>query len=244
MADPAIGHADQVRKLFDAKAATWSAKYAPNGRLADRLARLADAVGYHASVGSRVLDLGCGTGELARHMAAAGLRVTGCDISAEMLGHAAAGQAGAAVEWVHLAPAWRTLPFEATTFDAIVASSVLEYLDSPGAVVNECARVLRSGGVMLCTVPNPTHPIRWVEWVVALGARVTVLHSSGWGWPRLDQHLTYLTTSRQRHSTGWWCALAARAGLATVRPSTYPPEHSPLSLLTFQRPVDNLEAGR
>jgi predicted TPR repeat methyltransferase len=55
----------QVRKLFDAKAATWSAKYAPGERLTGRLAELARAVEEQTRTGTRVLDLGCGTGEAA-----------------------------------------------------------------------------------------------------------------------------------------------------------------------------------
>ena len=93
-----------MRLLFDAKAGSWAAKYAPQGRLAGRLTQLAYAVGYHVPAGGRVLDLGCGTGELARQLAAAGLRVTGCDISANMLSQAAAADPDGAAEWVPLRP--------------------------------------------------------------------------------------------------------------------------------------------
>ena len=105
-----------------------------------------------------MLDLGCGTGELARHLAGAGLRVTGCDISANMLGQAAAADPAGAAEWIQLDPDWRTLPFATASFDAVVAASVLEYVGSPAAVLRECARVLRPGGVLLCTVPDPRAP--------------------------------------------------------------------------------------
>jgi SAM-dependent methyltransferase len=45
-----------------------------------------------------LLDLGCGTGQLARHFLAAGYHVTGLDLSAEMLAHAAGNNAAAVVE--------------------------------------------------------------------------------------------------------------------------------------------------
>lgn len=235
MTDQDMAHTEKVRQLFDAKADSWAAKYAPQGRLADRLTQLADAVGYHVPAGGRLLDLGCGTGELARQLAASGLRVAGCDISANMLSQAAADSAGA-VEWVPLPPGWQALPFAAASFDAVVAASVLEYVDSPAAVLSECARILRPGGVMLCTVPDLAHPVRWLEWAAGTIARLPAVQAASTTWPRLGRYLTYLRISRHRRSAGWWRAVAAQAGLVTV-PFPGRAERSPLRRFTFQRPI-------
>lgn len=238
MTDQALAHPAQVQQLFDEKAATWPAKYAAHGRLTHRLTQLADAAAYHVSAGGRVLDLGCGSGELSHHLAAAGLRVTGCDISPNMLARAAASDPAATVEFIRLAPDWRTLPFGAATFDAVVAASVLEYVGSPGAVLRECARVLRPGGGMLCTVPNPTHPVRWLEWLAGRAARLPAARTAGRNWPRLGRYVTYLRISRQRRPAGWWSAAAARAGMFTVPQPVGAAGHSPLRLLTFELPAD------
>jgi SAM-dependent methyltransferase len=139
------GQAGEVLRLFESMAAGWAANYAPDGPLVGRLADLSAAVGWYARTGSRVLDLGCGTGELARALAAAGLRVTGCDISPQMLLRAARDRDGCA-GWVRLEPDWRRLPFASAAFDVVVAASVLEYVAEPAAVLRECARVLRPGG--------------------------------------------------------------------------------------------------
>jgi SAM-dependent methyltransferase len=234
VADRAADTAVQVRQLFDTKAAAWPSKYAPDGRLAGRLTRLARAVTYFVPACGSVLDLGCGTGELAAATAAAGMRVTGCDISPEMLRRAAT-EMSHSVGWVHLDPGWRVLPFRAGTFDAVVASSVLEYVDDPTAVLRECRRVLRPGGIVLCTVPDPRHPVRWLEWLIDTVAREPVVQVAARRWPRLDSYLTYLRISRQRHSSRWWHAAAARANLLDIRYRFDSAERSTLRLLTFQR---------
>src|ERR1019366_6238762 len=123
-----------------AKAATWPAKYAPEGSLTGRLAQFAEGLADQVAAGGRVLDLGCGTGNLARAADAAGLRGTACDISPEMLRRATAGDRGGAVDWVSLEPRWARLPFESAAFDAVVAASVLEYVERPIVVLRECAR--------------------------------------------------------------------------------------------------------
>ncbi len=202
---------DLVQRLFDAKAATWPDKYAPGGPLTGRLAALAEAVLRYAPPGARVLDLGCGTGNLAGHLARAGMRTVGCDISGPMLAGAARQDTHAS--WVQLSPGWRRLPFAAAAFDAVVASSVLEYTSDPVAVLSECTRVLRPGGVAVCTVPDLRHPARWLEWLAWITGRGNAGHALGRRWPRWEAYRTYLRASRQRHRARWWVARARRVGL-------------------------------
>lgn len=232
-----LPRSDRVSQLFDAKAATWSAKYAPDGSLTSRLAGLTEALRGQLPPGGRLLDLGCGTGELARAAAAAGLRVTACDIAAEMLRRAAEHDPAGAVEWVRLEPGWRTLPFGAADFDAVVAASVLEYVDDPAAVLAECARVVLPGGIVLCTVPDLRNPVRWLEWALGQVARAPLAAKAARCWPRTDSYLVYLRISRQRHPAAWWHGAAARVGLLPVPTGAGAGDQAPLRLLMFRRPA-------
>ena len=259
-------HADQVRALFDAKAARWPAKYAAGGRLAERLVQFARAVGELAPPGGELLDLGCGSGELARHLAASGYRVTGCDIAPTMLRQAEMADERNTVRWVRLEPGWQALPFAEGSLGAVVSASVLEYVPDPGVVLAECARVLRPGGVLVCTVPDVTHPVRWLEWPLRLVASTSLATAAqktpGGTTPRtprgpraaarwhkppsyraaaLRQYLAYLRASRQRRRAGWWRATARRAGLEPVPVARTP--RAPLRLLVFVLP-GGTPAGR
>jgi SAM-dependent methyltransferase len=230
--------AREVLSLFDAKAAGWSAKYAVDGPLAGRLARLAAAVSAAAPAVDRVLDLGCGTGELAQALAAAGFGVTGGDISREMLSRAAARDSisipeGGGPAWVQLAPGWRTLPFASGAFGAVVASSVLEYVPDPAGVLRECARVTRPSGAILYTVPDLRHPVRWAEWPAARLAEVLFI-PNGASHSRWHSYYAYLRASRQRHRLSWWRAISAQAGLVSLNVAA--DNRSALRLLAFRRP--------
>lgn len=99
-----------------------------------------------------VLDAGCGTGIVTRRIAAAlpGTRVTGADLTDAMARRAAGRLPGAVVR-----ADCRRLPFPDGVFDAVTGVWLLHLLDGPAAVravVGECARVLRPGGVFVTTV--------------------------------------------------------------------------------------------
>ncbi|MFJ9894746.1 class I SAM-dependent methyltransferase [Streptomyces sp. NPDC091280] len=118
-----------------------------------RAAAAAEAVlGLVPQDARALLDVACGTGIVTRRLAAArpGLRVTGLDAAPAMARTAATRLPGA----VLLADS-RRLPFPDGVFDAVTTVWLLHLVAGPedaGAIVAECARVLRPGGVYITTV--------------------------------------------------------------------------------------------
>ncbi|MFJ3393986.1 class I SAM-dependent methyltransferase [Leifsonia aquatica] len=98
---------------------------------------------------ARVCDLGCGTGSLSLLVAAAGLDVTGLDISTRMLGIARekAAAAGVDVDFVHGDAADPPLP--AASFDAVLSRHVLWSFSDPDAVLARWVALLRPGGRLI-----------------------------------------------------------------------------------------------
>ncbi|MFF4347110.1 class I SAM-dependent methyltransferase [Streptomyces sp. NPDC001530] len=118
-----------------------------------RAAAAADAVLALVPEGARdLLDVACGTGIVTRRLAAGrpAMRVIGADAAPRMTRMAAERIPDAVV----LADS-RRLPFPAGAFDAVTSVWLLHLVAGPEdvrAIVAECARVLRPGGVYVTTV--------------------------------------------------------------------------------------------
>jgi demethylmenaquinone methyltransferase / 2-methoxy-6-polyprenyl-1,4-benzoquinol methylase len=94
--------------------------------------------------GRRILDVATGTGMVAAQLARRGASVVGLDQSEAMLGEARARFSGAPVELV--VGEAEALPFDDASFDDLSFTYLLRYVDDPGAVLSELARVVRPGG--------------------------------------------------------------------------------------------------
>ena len=118
--------------------------------------------------GARLLDVGCGTGDLLRRLGGR-FECTGCDPAEEMLQRART--ANPAAELV-IGQA-EALPFGDGAFDVALCIEVVRYLDDPRPALRELARALRPEGLALVTFA-PLATTSLYPLVNAVTARVRV----------------------------------------------------------------------
>lgn len=134
---------DEYRKLAEVEDRMWYFR-ALNRRIAHWLVR-------ELPPGpAKVLDAGCGTGGLIKHLRAAQVdwRLTGLDFSPRACELARLRTNVEIVEGSITA-----LPFADASFDAVVSADVVCQVEDGAQALREFARVLRPGGVMLVNVP-------------------------------------------------------------------------------------------
>ena len=134
----------------------------------------------NAIPGAWVLDVGTGTGLVARELAARNLRVVGLDQSPAMIrrGAVAVREAGLDERVRLVLGQGQALPFAEETFDSVTFTYLLRYVDDPGATLAELARVIRPGGVMASLeFHEPRDPWLHAGWLAYVRA---VLPAAGW----------------------------------------------------------------
>jgi demethylmenaquinone methyltransferase / 2-methoxy-6-polyprenyl-1,4-benzoquinol methylase len=201
----------QVRAMFDRIAGVYDRmnRVMTAGLDATWRSRAVDLAGI--GPGARVLDVACGTGDLALEAASRGASVVGLDFSSEML--RLAREKSAAVEWVEGSAL--ALPFGDDAFDAAtVGFGARNFADLERGVA-EMVRVVKPGGrVVILEITTPQKPPLstffgiWFDRIVPALGRVA-------GDP--DAY-TYLPSSVKRFPAPEALAgVLARAGTERVR---------------------------
>ena len=104
---------------------------------------------------AKILDIGCGNGNISLALGALGFEVLGIDIDPKSIQLAASRNSFPNVSFQVLAA--DSIALEGV-YDAIICSEVLEHLAEPELLSNNIYRILRPGGVLVATVPNGFGP--------------------------------------------------------------------------------------
>ncbi len=143
----------------------------------------------------RVLDVATGPAGIALAVAArTGAQVVGVDLNEPMLraGVANVERAGRRGQMGLAVASADQLPFGDESFDAVIFSYLLRYVDDPAATVAELARCLRPGGTLASLdFYVPPHPVWHASWQLYTRAVLPVLGglTGGPAWLRVGQFL-------------------------------------------------------
>jgi demethylmenaquinone methyltransferase/2-methoxy-6-polyprenyl-1,4-benzoquinol methylase len=125
--------------------------------------------------GGHVLDVATGTGLVAAELLRRGFKVTGVDLSPEMLA-VAHRRFGDDVQLINASA--EALPLASESFDHLTVTHVLRYVADPGATLAELVRVVRPGGFVasleLAVPRGPARPLwdLYVRTVLPLAGRI------------------------------------------------------------------------
>ena len=128
----------------------------------EKLHHLPRLVPFDQFRGQRVLEVGCGAGTDLVRFARHGANVVGVDIAPSSIALAAQNFALEKLPARLVAADGEALPFGERSFDLVYAHGVVQYTTDDRALVRECRRVLRPGGMAVFQVYNR------ISWLNAL----------------------------------------------------------------------------
>ena len=130
----------------------------------DRYREIASAIADEVPAGSRLLDVGCGPGEVLNRLAtlAPGIETTGLDVDEAMIDRAERKAARTVARGARTRPSFvvadvATMPFPDASFDVVVSSYAVHHWPDRHAGLAEMMRVLRPGGRAIVWDIAPPH---------------------------------------------------------------------------------------
>jgi SAM-dependent methyltransferase len=152
--------------------------------------------------GKRVLDLGCGVGQLARYLAEQGAaEVVAVDVSERMLEVARRDWAHRRV--THVRESMEGAAFPEGRFEIVVSSLAFHYVEDYAGLVRRIARWLTPGGVLVFSTEHPIYTARASEagWVIGGEGKRVGWAIDGYGEEGAREHRWFVEGVRRYHRT-------------------------------------------
>lgn len=147
--------------VWEEHARWWQAEFT-GGADVEYTEQLLPLAARHMAGAGRVLDVGCGEGQIARLAVEGGARrVVGVDASAAQIAEARRRGGGA----TYARGAATSLPVATGSFDVVVSCLVLEHVEDLDGALDEVTRVLRPGGRLVLFVNHPMFQTPGSGWI-------------------------------------------------------------------------------
>jgi ubiquinone/menaquinone biosynthesis C-methylase UbiE len=162
--------------------------------LQDRSARIQlEGISFR---GMRVLDVGCGTGALAQVAFENGAQGVVCgDISAFMLKEAMKKESAENVDYSFCQLDAEGLPYEESSFDAVISGMTFGTLPNQRLTVDEMIRVTKPGGLVCVGAHGPEHYWEAIDATLrCINKRYVLGYRFEW-WPRDEKYIRGLLES-------------------------------------------------
>lgn len=149
----------------------------------------------------KILDVGCGAGILSEAIARLGGQVTGLDVSSELITrarqHAELTSTGSFPTYIA-----STIEEHAeqnpNSYDAVVASEVVEHVTNKESFVKSCISALKPGGSLIMTTPNRT----WAAWLGGIIFAEYILNAIPRGTHHYEKFITPTELSNMIEKNG------------------------------------------
>ncbi len=166
-----------------------------------RLAKMIRPLTKTLKPGDRILEVGCGSGQLAIYLQQLGFEVEVTDISQEVLSE---------IEKLHNIRGYcgdlKNISFEESPYNAVIFNNVLEHLVDPKGNLEIATNLLIEGGVLFIEVPN-------------IASFQFIIFQQKWFPLQLPQHLFHFSPASLQKVT-------KNAGLEAAWLSTFSPRVS------------------
>ena len=134
-----------------------------------RLEFIYNTVSEKIPTGGKILEIGCGIGNISRQLGHYGYFVTGIDSDPVSVDYANSKNTKSNIRFLNVNA--EDYADNENSFDAIICSEVLEHLVSPDSIIKLANKMLKDDGIFVVTVPNGrgprellvTRPVIWIR---------------------------------------------------------------------------------